>query len=106
MQLGADTGRFPHGKRGLKLIWPLLLAIRSQGRFPHGKRGLKLPRNIIIKNITCRFPHGKRGLKYPEKAAKITMNASLPPREAWIEILKSKKGSNNGGVASPTGSVD
>ena len=36
-----------------------------------------------------RFPHGKRGLKYDFPAFELVLKLSLPPREAWIEIIAS-----------------
>ena len=59
----------------------------SEGRFPHGKRGLKFNDDALYARVRGgRFPHGKRGLKlYLTSFPQISL-ASLPPREAWIEI--------------------
>ena len=59
-----------------------------------------------MKRDYSRFPHGKRGLKFGITAAIGPLLMSLPPREAWIEILISLSTSPRITVASPTGSVD
>ena len=76
-------GRFPRGKRGLKLS-DLDEVMFYDGRFPRGKRGLKCAQKGNSAMTDGRFPRGKRGLKYP-------FSPSFPP------LLP---------VASPAGSVD
>ena len=83
----------------------------------------------VFRGGQCRFPHGKRGLKYAGSVHFRLGLVSLPPREAWIEIMlhpeesgqpggrfpHGKRGLKYAGpgfrrrkstVASPTGSVD
>ena len=57
-------------------------------RFPRGKRGLKSAVGAGTEEIKKgRFPRGKRGLKLQELQLLSFVVESLPPREAWIEII-------------------
>ena len=97
--------RFPRGKRGLKLPVTLYTYIGT-GRFPRGKRGLKSPKIDMKPDLLSRFPRGKRGLKLNERKAYASLERSLPPREAWIEIRLIDSITVCRVVASPAGSVD
>ena len=57
-----DTGRSPHGERGLKFRPSLILNILVC-RSPHGERGLKLLLTGVPVIPRRRSPHGERGLK-------------------------------------------
>ena len=86
MNRPTELRRFPRGKRGLKFYIHALRYFRIS-RFPRGKRGLKWVIVICIKIQTfCRFPRGKRGLKSRNVPIHEKCHASLPSREAWIEI--------------------
>ena len=53
-----------------------------------------------------RSPHGERGLKYSGNSSTAPTDWSLPPRGAWIEILRRLLLLTALAVAPPTGSVD
>ena len=78
--------RFPRGKRGLKFRIVHFTDPSWNGRFPRGKRGLKSSAFFPAPYPSGRFPRGKRGLKFVETKKELVKLASLPPREAWIEI--------------------
>ena len=78
----------------------------SLSRFPRGKRGLKWISGVIRFTFMCRFPRGKRGLKCRNGFELADDLASLPSREAWIEINLGASIFNAVSVASLAGSVD
>ena len=53
-----------------------------------------------------RSPHGERGLKSNRLVWKHWRELSLPPRGAWIEIVRDTQLFFKRLVAPPTGSVD
>ena len=104
-----DSGRPPHGGRGLKSRC-LCDYRRGQGRPPHGGRGLKFavseataravqspsPRRAWIemfvpllssRSFWRRPPHGGRGLKFFLLRTGNLCILSPSPRRAWIEIF-------------------
>ena len=59
----------------------------QSGRSPHGERGLKC--HICVKTARiwmCRSPHGERGLKSGQYAIPRRGGQSLSSWRAWIEI--------------------
>ena len=60
-----------------------------KGRFPSGKRGLKLVRVEVLVELVGRFPSGKRGLKPSRGWRPLRRTLSLPFGEAWIETSTS-----------------
>ena len=59
-----DTGRSPHGERGLKSRKAARAVHMLFRRSPHGERGLKFCELSVSLSMACRYPHGERGLKY------------------------------------------
>ena len=85
-RLAGVDGRSPHGERGLKSGFGLILADRV-GRSPHGERGLKSHDiNHGATKLVSRSPHGERGLKYVGQHHQTTGERSLSSWRAWIEI--------------------
>ena len=79
----------------------------DSGRSPHGERGLKSCPTLSSALIAgCRSPHGERGLK--SNIFKVAPGApgSLPARGAWIEIGMNSARLAPELVAPRTGSVD
>ena len=57
------ASRSPHGERGLKCVFGVLI-FAARRRSPHGERGLKcVSGNRVQEWRACRSPHGERGLK-------------------------------------------
>ena len=59
----------------------------DSGRTPHGVRGLKSNDRLCAYLDDGRTPHGVRGLKYTAPAHDGSRMESHPSRGAWIEIL-------------------
>ena len=80
------SGRFLHGKRGLKCG----TSEASQGgswSLPTREAWIEIKKDGLRRcTATRRFLHGKRGLKCADRAPVVPQLLSLPTREAWIEI--------------------
>ena len=104
------TGRSPHGERGLKssllmdtvhpagslpprgawieITCPAILRCVPQCRSPHGERGLKSKSASKSTRAASRSPRGEGGLKSWANIFPGIPDESLPPRGAWIEMLR------------------
>ena len=56
------------------------------GRSPHGERGLKSGFGLILADRVGRSPHGERGLKCRRYRHRAQVGTSLSSWRAWIEI--------------------
>ena len=71
----------------MKSRWLALLRVES-GRSPHGERGLKSRWLALLRVESGRSPHGERGLKWPDSVGVEHEDQSLSSWRAWIEICE------------------
>ena len=63
-------------------------SLEESGRSPHGERGLKSnEEDATVYRMVGRSPHGERGLKYTQELRIVSLLKSLSSRRAWIEIM-------------------